>query len=93
MENTSIAQQWIYANHIENTTSSVVVFTALLHRNGSCQIIACIFIVAGMCSQSRCLAMVLHVNNIEVDLNLPLTTPAMRDTILLSVLKLQIHNV
>jgi hypothetical protein len=27
MENTSVAQQWIYANHIENTSSSIVVFT------------------------------------------------------------------
>jgi hypothetical protein len=29
MENTSVVQQWIYANHIENTASSVV-FTARL---------------------------------------------------------------
>jgi hypothetical protein len=28
MQNTSVAQQWIYANHRENTSSSVVVFTA-----------------------------------------------------------------
>jgi hypothetical protein len=28
IENTSIAQQWIYANHIENNSSFIVVFTA-----------------------------------------------------------------
>jgi hypothetical protein len=28
MEKTSVAQQWIYANYIENTSSSIVVFTA-----------------------------------------------------------------
>jgi hypothetical protein len=28
IENKPLAQQWIYANHIENTSSSIVVFTA-----------------------------------------------------------------
>jgi hypothetical protein len=28
MENKSVAQQWIYVNHIENTSSFIVVFTA-----------------------------------------------------------------
>jgi hypothetical protein len=28
-ENTSVAQQWIYVSHIENTASSIIVFTAL----------------------------------------------------------------
>jgi hypothetical protein len=28
-ENTSVAQQWIYADHIENISSSIVVFRAL----------------------------------------------------------------
>jgi hypothetical protein len=37
-ENTSFAQQWIHANHIENTASSII-FTAPLHRNGSYPII------------------------------------------------------
>jgi hypothetical protein len=35
MENTFVAQQWIYANHIENIASSIVLFTVPLHRNGS----------------------------------------------------------
>jgi hypothetical protein len=33
------------------------VFTAPLHKNGSYFIVACIFIAAGMCLPSRCLAM------------------------------------
>jgi hypothetical protein len=41
IENTSVAQQ--YANHIENTASSVV-FTAPLHSNGSYPIVACVFV-------------------------------------------------
>jgi hypothetical protein len=45
-------------NHTENTASSVV-FTAPLHRNLSYPIVACVFIVAGMCSPSRCLEMCL----------------------------------
>jgi hypothetical protein len=28
MEKTSVAQQWLYANHIQNTSSSAVLFTA-----------------------------------------------------------------
>jgi hypothetical protein len=46
---------------IENTASSVVVFTAPLHSNGSYFIVACVFITAGMCLPSRCLAMSLYV--------------------------------
>jgi hypothetical protein len=41
MENKSVAQQWIYANNIENTSSSVV-FTAPLHSNGSYPIVICL---------------------------------------------------
>jgi hypothetical protein len=33
------------------------VFTALLHSNGSYPIVACVFVAAGMCLPSRCLAM------------------------------------
>jgi hypothetical protein len=33
------------------------VFTALLHKNGSYSIVACVFVAAGMCLPSRCLAM------------------------------------
>jgi hypothetical protein len=53
IENTSVAQQWIYTNHIENTASSIV-FTAPLHRNGSYPIVACVFVVTGLCLPSRC---------------------------------------
>jgi hypothetical protein len=60
-ENTYVTQQWIYANHIGNIASSVVIFTAPLHRNGSYPIVACIFIVTGMCLPCRCLAMGLNV--------------------------------
>jgi hypothetical protein len=61
MENTSVAHQWIYANNIEKTASSTVVFTAPLHRNGSYPIVACVFVVAGIRLRSRCLAVGLHV--------------------------------
>jgi hypothetical protein len=60
----SLSEQWIYANHIENTTSdigSIVVFTAPLHSNGSYPIVACVFVAAGMCLPSRSLATGLHV--------------------------------
>jgi hypothetical protein len=36
------------------------VFTARLHRNGSYSIVACVFVAAGMCLRSRCLAMNAH---------------------------------
>jgi hypothetical protein len=35
--------------------------TASFHSNGSYSIVACIFVVAGMCLPSRCLAMDIHV--------------------------------
>jgi hypothetical protein len=47
---TSVTQQWIYANHIENTPSSVVSFTARC-------IATDVFVVVGMCLATRCLAM------------------------------------
>jgi hypothetical protein len=31
------------------------VFTVLLHSNGSCSVVACIFVAVGMCLQSCCL--------------------------------------
>jgi hypothetical protein len=65
------AQQWIYANHIENTSSSIVVFTArcigteviqfLPAYCGRCLAIDILlfraFASAGMCLATRCLAM------------------------------------
>jgi hypothetical protein len=64
-ENTSVSLQWTYANHIENTScdtgSSIVTFTATLHSNGSYLIVTCVFVAAGMCLPSRCLAVGLHV--------------------------------
>jgi hypothetical protein len=59
--NTSVVQQRIYANHIENTASSIVVFTVPLHRSGSYPIVACVFVVTGMCLPSCCPATVLYV--------------------------------
>jgi hypothetical protein len=61
IENTSVAQQWIYVNHTENTASSIVAFTAPPHRNGSYTIVVCIFVVAGICLPRRCPTMGLHV--------------------------------
>jgi hypothetical protein len=64
IENTSVTQQWIYANHIENIscdTGSIVAFTAPSHSNGSCPIFAYIFVAAGMCLPRRCLEMCLYV--------------------------------
>jgi hypothetical protein len=48
---------------IENTASStrIVVFTAPLISDESYSIVACVFVAAGMCLTSRCLAMGLHV--------------------------------
>jgi hypothetical protein len=60
-ENKSVAQQWICANHIENTASTVVIFTAPLHINGSYPIVSCVFVAAEMCLLTRCLAMDLRV--------------------------------
>jgi hypothetical protein len=63
-ENTSVAQQWIYANHLETAscdTFSIVAFTAPSHSNGSYPIVACVFVAAGMCLPSRRLQMGLHV--------------------------------
>jgi hypothetical protein len=37
------------------------VFTVQLHSNGSYSIVACVFIAAGVCLPSRCLAMSTHV--------------------------------
>jgi hypothetical protein len=41
-------------------------FTAPLHSNGSYYIVAWVFVAAGMCLPSRCLAM-----NVYSDLNVP----------------------
>jgi hypothetical protein len=42
------------------------VFTAPLHSNGSYSIVACVFVDAGMCLSSRCLAM-----NVYSDFTIP----------------------
>jgi hypothetical protein len=54
-ENTFVAQQWIYANHIENTSydTGSIVLTVPLHSNGSYPIVACVFVAAGMCLPRR----------------------------------------
>jgi hypothetical protein len=46
-------------DHAENTASLLLggVFTAPVHNNGSYLIVACVFIAAGMCLPSCCLAM------------------------------------
>jgi hypothetical protein len=44
------------------------VFTAPLHSNGSYSIVACVFISAGMCLPSRCLAM-----NVYSDFTVPVS--------------------
>jgi hypothetical protein len=41
---------------IENTVSSIVVFTWPLHNNGSYSIVSCVFVAAGICLPSRSLA-------------------------------------
>jgi hypothetical protein len=43
------------------------VFTAPLHSNGSYSIFACLFVAAGMCLPSRCLAMSVYSNIILLD--------------------------
>jgi hypothetical protein len=64
IENTSVAQQWIYENHIESTScdaGSIFAFTAPLYSNGSYPFVACAFVDAGMCLPSRCPAAGLHI--------------------------------
>jgi hypothetical protein len=59
-----VAQQWIYANHIDNAsydTGYIITFTAPSHVNGSYPIVACIFVAAGMCLPNCWLEMVLRV--------------------------------
>jgi hypothetical protein len=71
-ENTSVVPQWIYANHIENTTcdtGSIVAFTAPSHSSGSYPIVSWIFVAAGMCLPSRCLETGLHVRIFIVETN------------------------
>jgi hypothetical protein len=56
--NTSVAQQWICANHIEHTScyiGSILAFTVPLHNNGSYVIVAC------LCLPTWCVRMCLHV--------------------------------
>jgi hypothetical protein len=65
IEKISVAQQWIYANYIENTSSSIV-FTAPLHRNGSYPSDVCVFVVAGMCLPSSGLEMGLYVTIVNL---------------------------
>jgi hypothetical protein len=55
-------------NHFARTTQKTQlfyywkdVFTAPLHSNGTYSIIACIFVVAGMCLPSHCLAMDIYL--------------------------------
>jgi hypothetical protein len=54
-----------YVNQTENTSydagSSIAVFRAPLHSNGSYPIVASIFVAAGMCLPSRCQEIGLHV--------------------------------
>jgi hypothetical protein len=38
------------------------VFSAPLHRNGSYSIVACVFVAAGMCLPSRCIAINVYSN-------------------------------
>jgi hypothetical protein len=60
-------------NHFPRTTRKTQlicywegVFTATLHSNGSYSIVACVFVTAGMCLPSRCLAM-----NVYSDFSIP----------------------
>jgi hypothetical protein len=52
MENTSVAQQWIYANHIENLSLYCCIYS-VLHSNGSYPTVACVSFAAGMRLLSR----------------------------------------
>jgi hypothetical protein len=54
IENKSVA-------HIENTTPSIVVFTAPMHSNGRYQIVTFVFVLAGMCLPSLYPATYLHI--------------------------------
>jgi hypothetical protein len=45
---------------MENTASSIIVFTAPLHSNKNYSFVSCIFVVAGICLPC-CLPMGLHV--------------------------------
>jgi hypothetical protein len=69
IENTSGAQKWIYANHIENTSSSVVVYTA---RCIETEVIRLLFAyslsrecVYGAVAQQR-VYMLQYINSLEV---------------------------
>jgi hypothetical protein len=62
--NSTIHLKWTFLyNHFAQTMQKTKplfcwgMFTALLHNNGSCSVVACIFIAAGIWSPSRCLAM------------------------------------
>jgi hypothetical protein len=53
----------LLCNHFVRTTQKIQplycwegMFTALLHSNGSNSTVACVFVAAGMCLPSRCLA-------------------------------------
>jgi hypothetical protein len=61
IENTSVVQQWIYANHIENTASSIAVFTGRCIETEAIRIGAWVFVAEGMCLPSSCPATGLHV--------------------------------
>jgi hypothetical protein len=63
----------LLCNHFTRTTQKtqpfyclVGVSTALLHSNGSCSIFARVFVAAGMCLPSRCLAI-----NVYSDFTVP----------------------
>jgi hypothetical protein len=70
----SILLNWtLLYNHVARTTQRTLhlycsegVFTAPLHSNGSFSIVACVFIVTGMCLPSCCLAM-----NVYSDFTIP----------------------
>jgi hypothetical protein len=63
-ENTSVVQQLIYANHTENTSSYVVVFTAHFIATE----VACVFVYAEICLPSRYPVAGLHATIILEDL-------------------------
>jgi hypothetical protein len=60
MGNTSVAQQWIYANNTENAAFSTVIFTPRSITTEVILLFACVFVFTGMCLLSRCLEIGLH---------------------------------
>jgi hypothetical protein len=56
-----VIQIQVGPHHIENTASTIVVFTVPQHSNISYPITSCVFVAAGMCLASHCIEMGLHV--------------------------------